>query len=337
VKTTMTQPHLPPNVTDYIIDLICDDPKTLQACCLVSKSWIPRSRAHIFNSVEFETSIQQEAWKKTFPIPQLSPAHLVRSLKLSSLSACYSSSAEGDDWIQPFTNVVRLELDSILIPSIPSCLHLSVKSLIVPCNFFLFPRTLDLIRSFPHLEDLDISKKPAYSGYFDRGVHFRPSVETPSPFTGTLVIAAKPESVASSLLSLQDGLRFREIVWMPYPRDKIEWAMALVERCSDTLEYFKIGHPVLGKLCSFGGVQYFNIDVDFPLLQIPHQRLQSTCQKPQNSRKSHSGSANYLWHGSKRLSKQSHLNTGISGTSQSTSIHLLESSRLSGRSYISNG
>ena len=55
-KTTMPRwpPPFPPEIFDLIIDHLQDEPITLKACCLVSKSWVPRSRMHIFAHVEFD-------------------------------------------------------------------------------------------------------------------------------------------------------------------------------------------------------------------------------------------------------------------------------------------
>ncbi|KAF9645264.1 hypothetical protein BDM02DRAFT_3073690, partial [Thelephora ganbajun] len=55
-QTTMSSPHqshLPPEILDYIVDLLHDEPETLKQCCLVSKSWVSRTRKHLFANVEF--------------------------------------------------------------------------------------------------------------------------------------------------------------------------------------------------------------------------------------------------------------------------------------------
>ncbi|KAF9643160.1 hypothetical protein BDM02DRAFT_3081141, partial [Thelephora ganbajun] len=55
-QTTMSNPrqfHLPPEILDYIIDLLHDKPETLKQCCLVSKSWVSRTRKHLFADIEF--------------------------------------------------------------------------------------------------------------------------------------------------------------------------------------------------------------------------------------------------------------------------------------------
>ncbi|KAF9642570.1 hypothetical protein BDM02DRAFT_3105483, partial [Thelephora ganbajun] len=49
----MSDPHLPPEVCDYIVDLLHNKPDTLGWCCLVSRSWIPRTRKHLFADIKF--------------------------------------------------------------------------------------------------------------------------------------------------------------------------------------------------------------------------------------------------------------------------------------------
>jgi len=38
-----SNPYLPPEILDYIVDLLHNSPNALKECCLVSKSWIPRT------------------------------------------------------------------------------------------------------------------------------------------------------------------------------------------------------------------------------------------------------------------------------------------------------
>ena len=51
-ETTMSC-TLPPEILDLIIDHLHDEPATLKTCCVVSKSWVPRTRKHLFALVEF--------------------------------------------------------------------------------------------------------------------------------------------------------------------------------------------------------------------------------------------------------------------------------------------
>ena len=44
----MSSPTLVPDIFDLIVDHLRDDRKTLKACCLVSKEWVPPARRHLF-------------------------------------------------------------------------------------------------------------------------------------------------------------------------------------------------------------------------------------------------------------------------------------------------
>ena len=72
---------LPPEILDLIVDNLRDDEATLESCCLVSKSWISRTRRHLFAHVEFEsTECPIHLWMKTFQDPSNSPTCYTRRL-----------------------------------------------------------------------------------------------------------------------------------------------------------------------------------------------------------------------------------------------------------------
>jgi hypothetical protein len=70
----MSDPHLPAEMLDHIVDHLQDTEYALRSCCLVSKSWIPRARKHLFFDIVFHTAKRLELWKETFPDPSTSPA-----------------------------------------------------------------------------------------------------------------------------------------------------------------------------------------------------------------------------------------------------------------------
>ena len=77
-SSVMANHYLPPEILDHIIDLLHDEPESLKACCIVSKSWIPRTRKYLFAKVEFASVKDFE--KETFPDPSNSPAYHTRAL-----------------------------------------------------------------------------------------------------------------------------------------------------------------------------------------------------------------------------------------------------------------
>ena len=69
-ETTMSNHHFPPELLDYIVDLLRDSQGVLGNCCLVSKSWIPRTRRHLFENIRFDTGKREQSWKEMFQILQ---------------------------------------------------------------------------------------------------------------------------------------------------------------------------------------------------------------------------------------------------------------------------
>lgn len=53
-QQTFMIPTLPAELVEQIIDVLADDPLTLRACRLTSKTWLPRSHVHLFHSTTLE-------------------------------------------------------------------------------------------------------------------------------------------------------------------------------------------------------------------------------------------------------------------------------------------
>jgi hypothetical protein len=151
-------------------------------------------------------------------------------------------------WIRSFTKVVRMEAvwnglhdgwnrpEDFLAPFH----HFSpaLKFLRVFSTTLLSSYTFDLACSLPLLEDLTIvnsNYEADDDGIDDDGTVFRPSA---SPvFTGTLHLYQGLKHAAPRLLSLPNGLRFRKFVGESYLHGDLQWMAALVEGCSDTIEF----------------------------------------------------------------------------------------------------
>ena len=110
-RITMSDLRLPQEISDYIVDSFHDQPQTLKRCCLVSKSWVPRTRKHLFRGIVFRYTSNLKAWKRTFPDPANSPGYYTRSLSFShSMKVIIAVVEEGDYWIRVFSNVVKLNI-----------------------------------------------------------------------------------------------------------------------------------------------------------------------------------------------------------------------------------
>ena len=242
---------LPPEILDLVVDYLPNEPAALKACCLVSKSWIQRTRKHIFAEIKFHSPGPSiERWGKIFPDPTNSPAHHTRTLSIHDPNLITTT---GADIIPTFCGITHLDVYSqgwynapvSLIP-----LHgLSpiLRSLRLACTSLPDSEVFGLICSFPLLEDLALVSL----GY--RGVNVGWGTPSTSPkLTGSLELRMIEgiRSTANRLLELPSGLHFKTI--------KVSWlsgedAMStidLVSRCSDTLESLDIAHYLTGVLPS---------------------------------------------------------------------------------------
>ena len=231
---------LPPEILDLIVDHLHDKPTALKACCLVSKSWIPRTRRHLFTCVTFTPVLHPLVlWMKMFPDPSNSPAHYARSLIIHRLPTIIGTDADVASCARTFHNVVHVYFKFLTwkdheAPLVPfyGFSH-TVRSLnLIHSSFEVF----DLICSFPFLEDLAL-------------IDFRPgsgtigwSAPSTSPkFTGSLELRSRGgiHLAIRRLLDFPDGLHFAEITASCFDGD-FDSMVDLVSRCSDTLEYLSI-------------------------------------------------------------------------------------------------
>ena len=237
---------LPPEILDYIVDHLHDEPDTLKACCVTSKSWVSRTRTHLFSRIEFLKSTFQ-SWMKAFPDPSNSPAHYTRSLTICDNHVLVAASRDSHAWIRAFHLVVHLALDGFwwgagqgsLIPL--HGLSPALRSLSITCSSISPSEALKLVCSCPSLEDFTLISRINIES--DRW-----AIPSTSPrLTGTLYLSA-PRSdgigpVIRYLLDLPNGLRFSEIS-VDYLNEEAELALDLVSRCFDTLKSLCIGSPI---------------------------------------------------------------------------------------------
>ena len=158
----MQNPYLPPEILDHVVDFLHDEPETLKGCCVVSKSWIPRTRRHLFADIKFHSAGDLVLWEKTFPDVANSPAYYTRTLLVDHGRLLQASLVRDvdDDWIRAFSRVESLEVDS------KSCIRDCSISL-TPCH--KFSPTLKSFRVDPIL-----SRTQGFSTSF-----------VPSPFSRT--------------------------------------------------------------------------------------------------------------------------------------------------------
>jgi hypothetical protein len=247
----MPNHDLPAELLDCIVDILHDSDDGLKNCCLVSKSWIPRARRHLFAQVLFRNTKDLQSWKTTFPDPFTSPACYTRNLSIKFCPFAIAAGGEEGGWIQTFSRTVRFEIGT---PFQPATFLLpfhgfspALKTLHV--YFTALPSTLvfDFACSFPLLEDLSVSTRDAVDsggGIGGKSPVVQPS--SPPPFTGMLKLCLETgrNSIPSRLLSLPKGPHFRKLWSLWFSRENALLVAALVERCSPTLEHLMIGSGI---------------------------------------------------------------------------------------------
>jgi len=253
--------HLPCEILDHIVDLLHDRQTPLRSCCLVSKSWVPRARTHLFAEVEFDTAKSLQSWKGTFPDPSTSPARYTKALTIRGSQVVTAADVETGSWIRGFSRVARLAMvgQDPFVPGWADALVLlhgfspAVKSLHMDSASFPFRHFFNLVLSFPFLEDLAMlgcHDAPIDNGSDSDVLPMSTAVQSPSlpAFTGTLELYRGEGLglVGHWLLSTPGGIHFRRLsfTWA-YERDA-SLTMGLVENCSHTLESLYVCNSLYG-------------------------------------------------------------------------------------------
>jgi hypothetical protein len=247
----MSSPHLLPEILDYTVDLLHDQPESLERCCLVSKSWVPRTRKHLFVQIIFQTEEHLRLWKEMFPDPSISPAHYTKILSVFCLQAVVAADAEAGGWIRGFSRVVHLGFFINRSFSLVPFHRISpdIKTLIFLVEVPALPssRIINLILSFPLLEDLGVHVITPYGMSSDNDdspdrllTAVQPSSLPVCSGFLELFMQGGMEPVTRPLLSLPLGIHFRKLVLAWYHEADLLTTIALVEGCSHTLESLKI-------------------------------------------------------------------------------------------------
>jgi len=250
----MSIPNLPPELLDHIVDFLSDSRTALRICCLVSKSWIPRTRRHLFANIRFDTVEMLRLWRKTFPDPSTTPARYAKALIVGCIEAVIAADAEAGGWIRGFSSAERLEL--IAYPNGSEISPLAfhgfspiVKSLCLNLYTISPSQIFDLTLSFPLLQDLTVIVNDVKPIDGNDPSQLSTVVQSPNqPMTGILDLSQCRwmGSVANRLLSLPGGIHFWKLALKWSRPEDISLAKALVEECSHTLEHIKIACGFLG-------------------------------------------------------------------------------------------
>ena len=246
---------------DFVTDHLCNETDTLMQCCLVSKSWVSRTRKHLFAVIMFNTRGYIEAWKRTFPVSSDSPARHTRVLVIHCPGVITAADGADHGLIRTFSHLVCLEVNEYADPGCGLGLGMNLapfynvppvtlKSLSVASPSALPMQVVNLICSLPFLEDLTlIGGADDDSDGPDTVV---PSSSSP-PFTGTLVLymVQGVASMARRLLNLPNGLNFQKLQSQCYRTGDLPYIVDLVTACSGTLKFLDITYAPAKGMASF--------------------------------------------------------------------------------------
>lgn len=240
---------LPPEILDLIADHLCTELDTLKVCCLVSRSWVWRTRRYLFAHVRFGSAggPSFESWMELFSDLSTSPSHHTRSLAFHGFPVNGIDAAGAPACIRSFRSVVELEVVTLGWDGRTSLAPLhglspTLKSLSLRYRHLPLSEVLNLICSFPLLEDL------ALNHFSLNGDSKGWDVPSTSPkLTGTLALDNNHPPIVRGLLSLPNGLHFSKIT-LYRPVEDAGSVMELVSRCSGTLESLGVGYSYRGML-----------------------------------------------------------------------------------------
>ena len=245
---------IPPEIIDLIVDHLHDRPTALRVCCLVSKSWVPRSRAHLFVHIKL-TDGSVQSWLKAFPDPLNSTAPYTRTLMIRGRwpFSDASSVVAGRIRAFPFHNLVQLSIHSesygsggdrvSLVPF--HGLSPTIRSLRLALSPAQPSEVLGLICSFPILEDLELF----VFGYWNGVDGWTPPSTSPR-LTGSLQLHSMDggvDPITRRLLDLPNGPNFTKIV-LSCADDERDFKSTtdLVSGCSNTLESLDVSDYLRG-------------------------------------------------------------------------------------------
>jgi hypothetical protein len=211
---------------------------------------VPRTRKHLFAEIRLRDEKRLKQWKKTFPDPSTSPAHYAKTLFVGRPQAVVAAGAELGGWIRGFFGVINLRVGSRVLSADRSIylvpfhgLSPGIKSLHVTVPALPPSRIINLISSFPLLEDLAVHVTTSYGILTDDVDSPDRSLTSAQPsssptFTGSLALYIRGgmQPITHRLLSLQIGIHFRRLALTWSHEEDHLATTVLVERCSHTLE-----------------------------------------------------------------------------------------------------
>ena len=239
-------PRIPQEIIDEILGRLAPDAdrRSLQDCALVSKSWLPSCQRNLFHTISF-TCADADRWLETFPVPEESPAHLVRNLSLT-IRLGDILFGRFPDYLLWFTSVGSLTLNQPRVaPHSSLRLPRSVTSLTLKSVMATIIGIRDVLAQLPNLDDL------ALSGFLvpmDRSLLPGMGTVLKGRFGGRLRLLGglAHENIMNMLLEIPTGIHFTEIRIRGVRECSLS-VVRLVGACRNTLVKLSFATPPDGK------------------------------------------------------------------------------------------
>jgi hypothetical protein len=212
-------PMIPQDIIHEILYHIVPDPNfrlALRSCSLVSKLWIAPAQRHLFHTLSF-TGRDMFKWLKAFPVPEQTPAHHVRDLRLS-LGGLHDAPDDFFRRIRWFTGVRKLTvLGKDISHSVPTLHTRRRYPLFVACSpsntvTATVLQIRDVMAQLQNLNDLALSGS---LGAVDRSNLQKIGTGLRGDFRGQLRLLKMPADnlgdIINMLLEIPDGLQFTEV------------------------------------------------------------------------------------------------------------------------------
>ena len=260
--------RLPQEIIDEILGRLATDSdfRSLRSCALVSKSWVPPCRRFLFHTVVF-TRVAMERWLERFPVPEESPAHLVKDLYVWIGAHHYyvpDKLLEYTPWFINATSLSLLGYKGVVMMQKPSLWRSpqSVTSLTIKTGVISLMEIRDIMAELPNLDSLWLSG----ALFVDRRVSQGVGTVLRGRFGGKLRLCNRyaGEFVTNMLLEIPTGIHFTE-VQIECPRKLLPSTVRLLEACGRTLVRLSYMVDFKGKSTPPGpaGSSARSIDTDF--------------------------------------------------------------------------
>ena len=237
---------LPPEIVDHIIDLT-NNHRTLQACSLVAKNWVGRSRVHLFRDVVL---FSHRRWQRVMPVGETSPAMYTRTLTMGQSGTRQGKWINTDtlfpflSHLRDFRNVENLILDGWEphgfseggLKKYFGHFGEHLRSLELGGQKMSPELFIILLGLLPNLEDLSVKER----------VEGSETTRVPSvlpKLSGRLTIRVHTTSLFPTLCKFT--LRFRVICLQEHQHDY----QHLIDACAETLVDFRAMSLDYGQFC----------------------------------------------------------------------------------------